>query len=189
MTRHLPREQLLRYLDGELSKVTIRKTTKHLQTCSECAAEFGRLKDQLAIVVGAQGQVFRSAMPPPEPWPALQPRLHAAANANTASWWKQLLSPVRPILRARFGYASAALSLFLIALLIWGPLSPVSAKEVVKRAIAADTERLVITRQQVIRQRVRIKRTARHVASVQTARLESWKSTRSAFWRIRAVIL
>jgi hypothetical protein len=78
--------------------------------------------------------------------------------------------------------ATAALVLILIGMLVWGPMQPVSAKEVVQRAIKADETRLKITPRQVVRQRVRVTKKPRLASGAQTARLESWKSTKFTYW-------
>jgi hypothetical protein len=48
--------------------------------------------------------------------------------------------------------------------------------------LAADTERLAITPDQVVRQRVRVKQTRWPAAEEHVARLDSWRSTKSTYW-------
>jgi len=184
MASHLSLKQLLRSLDGELSKPAARKTTEHLKTCSSCALELNGLKEQLATIRKALVEVFEPSLPqPPKPWPGLEPRLDAVGNAPSVPFWKSLLALVGGIVRPPLAYAGTALTLFLIALLVWGPIAPVSAKEVIQRATAADRERLTITPQKVVRQQVRVARATRLAPKPQKARLESWKSTRSTYWK------
>jgi hypothetical protein len=80
-----------------------------------------------------------------------------------------------------FAYGTAAMALLLVGILIWAPLAPVSAKEVLSRAIVTDNGRQAITPQQVVRQKVRIKKVAAG-GGERTAALESWKSSKSAYW-------
>ena len=184
MGSHLSLGQLLRYLDGELSNSAARKTTEHLQTCSNCALERDRLRQQLTTIREAQVEVFEPSLPPPpKPWPRLEPRLEAVGNKRLVPVWKPLVAFVGGLLRPPFAYAGTALTLLLIALLVWGPIAPVSAKEVIQRATAADRQRLTITPQQVVRQQVRVKKTTRLGSGERTAQLESWKSTRSTYWK------
>ena len=63
------------------------------------------------------------------------------------------------------------------------PLVPVSANEVLRRATVADTGRLAVTQQQVVKQRVRVKRTTRRGTPALAASLEAWKSTTSTYWK------
>lgn len=176
MTSHLSPERLLRYVDSELSKYSIRKATKHFQTCHSCAQELDRLKQHLAAIAQTEVEIFeRSLPPPPNSWPRLEPRLNAVALTSKA--------PGRNIWSLPFAYGSALVIVVLIALLVWGPVQPVSAKEVLRRATTADSARLAITSQQVVRQRVRVTGKARLASSARSARLESWKSTKSAYWQ------
>ena len=74
----------------------------------------------------------------------------------------------------------------LVGILIWAPVRPVSAKEVLSKEISIDTGRQSITSQQVVRQRVRIRKTSTGSAGERVAALESWKSTRSAYWKSKS---
>lgn len=184
MANHLSPEQLLRSLDGELSNSAARKTNEHLRTCSRCALELDRLKDCLATIREAQLEIYEPSLPsPPNSWPRLEPRLDAMANTARMPLWKRLFGFVGGTLRPPFAYAGTALTLLLITLLIWGPIAPLSAKEVIQRVAAADGERLAITPQEVVRQQVRVTKTKDLASGKHTARLESWKSTRSTYWK------
>lgn len=183
MANHLSPEQLLRSLDGELSNSAARKTNEHLRTCSRCTLELDRLKDHVATIREAQLEIFEPSLPsPPNSWPRLEPRLDAMADTARTPLWKRLFGFVGGIVRPPFAYAGTALTLLLIALLIWGPIAPLSAKEVIQRVAAADGERLAITPQEVVRQQVRVTKTKDLTSQKQTARLECWKSTRSTYW-------
>ena len=61
-----------------------------------------------------------------------------------------------------------------------------SAKEVLSKEIVVDRGRQSITSQQVIRQRVRIRKTASGSAGERVAALESWKSTKSSYWKSKS---
>jgi hypothetical protein len=93
MTNHLPLKQLLRHLDGELSKSTMRKTIEHLQACWLCQVELDRLREHIATIVDAQTEVFDPSLAqPPKPWPHLEPRLDRAAAEFGIPVWKKLVS-------------------------------------------------------------------------------------------------
>ena len=180
MTGHLTREVLLRYMDGELSNSAMRKTAKHLQACWSCQVEFGRLKEQIASILDAQTAIFEPTQPPaPKPWGRLEPRLERAMVLDASPFWKRLL----PLGRVGFAYGAAAMVLVAIAFALWVSVTPASAKEVLMRAAAADRQRFALTGQQVVRQKVRVKKTERGVSAEPMVQLESWKSIESAFWK------
>lgn len=181
MGNHLSQEKLLRYFDGELSETGASKATEHLRTCESCALELRHLKQHLAMM-GEGLQILEDSLPsPPKPWPSLESRLDAVTKTSNSGNWRGLFKSLEVVWRFSLAYGGTALVLLLIGLLIWGPMQRVSAKEVLQRATAADNARLTITPQQVVRQRVRITENSRRV-SRRTMRLESWKSTKSAYW-------
>ena len=183
MTSHLSPEQLLRHLDGELSRSAMRKTTEHLQACWTCQVELGRLRDHIATIFDAHAEVFAPSLPaPPKAWPRLEPRLDREAARLGVPLWRRLAANFGGVFRTPQVYAATAAVVGVVSLLIWAPLAPVSAKEVLTRAATADAVRFSITGEHVIRQRVRVKRTGTPAIPVQTAQLESWKSTKSTYW-------
>lgn len=183
MTRHLTQEQLLRHLDGEMSKPAMRRAAKHLQACWSCQVEYRRLQDDIAAILDAQTNVFGPSLPPPpNPWPRLEPRLNRTTRYQAAPFWTKLSVFSRVPVRMQFVYGCAALAALIAGFLLFVPVSRVSAQEVLARVKAADAGRFAITENQVVRQRVRIKKTARAAPSTQTARLESWKSPKSTYW-------
>jgi hypothetical protein len=183
MADHLSQIQLLQYCDGELPESRTKKAEEHLRTCESCALELRRLKQDLEIFANAQNQILdASLVPPPKPWPSLKSRFDAVGNTNhNLTGWKRVFRSFEIVWKTPLAYGSAALVLLLILLLMWGPLQPLSAKEVLQRATAADTARLKITPQQVVRQRVRITQQSKHVAG-QTRLITSWKSIGSVYW-------
>lgn len=160
----------------------MRKTTEHIRACRSCAVELSRLEEQLATIVEADETLGRSLPEPPKVWLRLESRLQAA-RVKSPPFWKNPLPSLKSAFRMPLTYGSAALSLLLIALLIWWPVAPVSAKEVIERSTAADTERFKITPQEIVCQRVQVTKTRALAFREETARLESWKSTRSTYWQ------
>jgi hypothetical protein len=184
MTTHLSREQLLRHLDGELSRSDMRKTSEHLRACWSCQEEFSRLKEQVAEILDAQTAVFGPSLaPPPSPWPRLEPRLDREMSLIRVPFWRKLVAFAGGTWRAQLAYGGAVLAVLVTVFLVWvSSVMPVSAQEVLRRASAADAGRLAITDQQVVRQRVRVKRTRRLALSEPATLLESWKSVKSTHW-------
>lgn len=184
MTDHLTRERLLRYMDGELSLSAIASAAEHLQSCWSCRVELGRLEEDIATIIDAHNKVFLPALPdPPKPWSPIEPKLNACKQSSWSSFFWALIAPIaeasrRPLLR----YATAALVVLLIISLMLSPLSPVSAKEVLRQVEMADARRLLITPHQAIRQRVRIRMFDRHAFGTKTSTLESWKTGNASYW-------
>ena len=83
--------------------------------------------------------------------------------------------------RLSLAYGTPALALLIVGILVWAPVAPVSANEVLRKAMVADKARQSITLQQVVRQRVRIRKTGAG-AGPRTAALDSWKSAKSTYW-------
>jgi hypothetical protein len=181
MADHLSQKQLLRYFDGELSQFTARSATNHLSRCEICALELGRLKQHLTAIAEAEVEIFEGLPPPPQPWPSLEPRLKGA-NRSRSGRSRKPFGLFETIWKMPLAYSGSALALLLIFLLIWGPVQPISAKEVIQRATAADSARLSIKQQEVVRQRVRITE-KRRLDAEHTTWLDSWKSTKSAYWQ------
>ena len=180
MTSHLSRDQLLKHLDGELSRFAARRATAHLQACWSCQVEFDRLKQHIALIFDAQAEAFGRSVPPPKPWPRIEPRLEQARVRSISLW--EMLAKFMERSRMSLVYGGGTLALLLFGFLIWAPLAPVSAKETLTRAIATETGRQSITQKEVVRQRVRVRKTAYGATGERTAALESWKSVKSAYW-------
>ena len=187
MGSHVSRKQLLQHLDGELSRFAARKVSRHLRTCRACMLESDHLKKELATITEAQLQVFEPSPPaPPNPWPSMESLLDTAPDTGTRLWKKSSEFP-RGSWRPVIAWSVAAFTIALLGGLIWGPLTSVSANETIRKAAAADTERLKITSNEVVRQRVRVKKTGR-LASIdpnadQSASLESWQSAQATYWK------
>ncbi len=182
MTSHLQQETLLLHMDGELSKSGQREAAEHLQSCWSCQVEFDRLGQDIAIILDAQNELFGPSLPsPPKPWPRLEPRLEAA-RTRSLPFWKRPLPFAAWKFKVPVVYIATAFSLLFVGFLIWAPLTAVSAKEVLKRAMASDAARQSFTSKQVLRQRVRVKKTSRASVGERTAGLVSWKSARSTYW-------
>lgn len=178
MTNHLSRDQLLLYLDGELSSSDMRKAAAHLQACWTCQVELGRLKEHIAVIFDAQAELLGPSPPsPPKPWPRVESRIEKARESHRP-FWRKLFTPRS---RLSLAYGTSALALLILGMLVWAPVVPVSAKEVLNNAILAGNGRQAITLRQVVRQRVRITKTVAG-GNARTAALNSWKSAKSSYW-------
>lgn len=183
MSNHLKPQQMLAYLDGELSRSETRRVEDHLHSCWTCRSEVERLKDDIALILDAQNESFASALPPPpNSWPSFHALLARVASpplsirARILAQMNSMLSPVRILVSI-----TVAGVLMALAFSLTRP-RPVSAKEILHQLQLADTKRENITKSQVIRERIHIRRTARHSAGSQSTQLETWKSPTAAYW-------
>jgi hypothetical protein len=180
MTKHLSQEQLLRHVDGELSRVAAWQTAAHLKTCWACQVELGKLEEQIATIVNAESLVFGPSLPaPPGPWGRLEPRLQQA-NLDRVPFWKRFIPFAGRSVHTRLAYSGVALALVVVGLSLWVGVPQASAKEVLARVIAADARRFAIAPRQVVRQRVRVAQTSG--ASLTMAHMQSWKSPTATYW-------
>lgn len=182
MNSHLTPQQMLAYIDGELSKSETRRAEDHLHSCWTCLTEVERLKDDIATILDAQNESFSPALPPPpRPWPSFQTVLDRSLPAEPVSLWVRLtafLTPVRILL------VSGVVAVLFVCVYSIFRVKTVSAKEVLRRIQVADTQRSVITKDQVIRERVHILKTLHGQSHPQTGSVDTWKSPTAAYWNM-----
>jgi hypothetical protein len=186
MNNHLTLQQMLAYVDGELSKSETRRAEDHLHSCWTCLTEVERLKGDIATILAVQNESFSPALPtPPKPWASFETLLARNLPAQPVSAWTRLseylnafLSPIRVLI----------VSGIVVVLLVYAysvfRTKIVSAKEVLQRVQLADSERSAITKDQVIRERVRIRKTVRGQSQPHVANVDTWKSPSAAYWNL-----
>jgi len=120
MTDHLTRERLLRYVDGELSRSAMAETTEHVQSCWSCRVELGHLEEDIGLILDAHNQVFMPSLPDPQqPWPRIEPKLHASEESSRRPFfWRRVVPVAALVLRPPYAFATAALVMLLIISLI-----------------------------------------------------------------------
>jgi len=182
MTEHIAPEQMLPYLDGELSNSARRKIGVHLESCWMCRREMERLQADIGLIVDAQHTVYSpgiQAPPPPQPWARLESSLATIKQRGFpaprffASW-----TPRRPLWTSvAFGTLACAV------ILAWLEPASVSAGEVVRLASQMDTQRMQATPGHFVRQRVRVTKMDRDGQRKQTGAVDSWRSARNGYWQ------
>jgi hypothetical protein len=186
MNNHLTPQQMLEYVDGELSKPEMRRAEDHLHSCWTCLTEVERLKGDIATILDAQNESFSPALPPPpRTWPTFDTLLARSLPAQPVSLWMRLtaylntfLSPVRILL------VSCIVVVVLVGTYSIFRAKAVSAKEVLRRIQVVDAERSVITKDQVIRERVHIRKTTHGQNHPQQASVDTWKSPTAVYWKL-----
>jgi hypothetical protein len=182
MNNHLTPQQMLAYVDGELPRSETRRAEKHLHSCWTCLTEMEHLKDGIATILEAQNESFTPALPPPpQPWPSFQTVLARSLPAQPDPLWVRF--------RAYLSHASVFAASGIVAALLVGVYSvfhtkTVSAKEVLQRIQLADAQRSAVTKGQVIRERVRIRKTTHRQSPPKLSNVDTWKSPTAAYWNI-----
>lgn len=186
MNNHLTRQQMLSYIDGELSRSEARKAEEHLHSCWTCLTEVDKLKADIATILDAQREQFEPTLPPPpKPWASIESLMTRAQPEEAVSLWTRLAVYLNAVLTpARLVVVSCVVA----ALVIFGysmfRVRTVSAREVMQKIQAADTQRSTITKSQVIRERVHVRKTIHGQNQSQVASVDTWKSRSAAYWNV-----
>lgn len=186
MNDHLTPQKMLAYIDGELSKSETRRAEEHLHSCWTCLTEAERLKDDIALILDAQKEQFAPALPPPpKPWVSFETLLARSLPEQPESSWARMNIFVRSLVSpARILMSSVALASLVMLAYSFFRSKPVSAKEVLRLVQIADTTRSAITKDQVIRERVHIRKTSHGQSQPQSASVDTWKSPTETYWNV-----
>jgi hypothetical protein len=184
MNNHLDHQQMLAYLDGELSRAETHRAAEHLHSCWTCRTEVEHLKDDITTILDSQKGTFSPALPPPPaPWPAFHMLVARSAPAPQPNFWMRLTATLSVVAAPSrvLAVSVAAIGIVLFAFVLFR--SPaVSAKEVLRRVEVADGKRSEIATNQVIRERVHIRRTTRSSGRQDSTIVNTWKSRKGAYW-------
>lgn len=187
MNNHLTPQQMLAYIDGELSRTAARNVNGHLHSCWTCLAEMERLKGDITTILDAQNEAFTPALaPPPQPWPGFDTVLArsnirvrpASLLTHFYAHWTGFLSPVR------IAVVSALIAILSVGIYSTRHAKAVSAKETLLKIEVADNQRNAITKNQVIRQRVHIRKTTHGQNLAKLANIDTWRSSTATYWNI-----
>jgi hypothetical protein len=186
MNNHLTPQKMLAYIDGELSKTETRRAEEHLHSCWTCLTEVERLKDDIALILDAQKEQFEPALPPPpKPWVSFETLLARGLPEQPVSSWASMTIYIRSLLSpARIFVSSIVIAALIVLAYSFLRTKPVSAMEVLRRVQFADTRRATITKDQVIRERIRVRKTTHGRNQQQSANVDTWKSPTATYWDV-----
>lgn len=186
MSNHLTPQTMLAYIDGELSKSEMRQAEDHLHSCWTCLAEVERLKDDIALILDAQKEQFEPALPPPpKPWASFESLVaRNLAEQREPSWMRMFIFIRSMVSPARIIVSSVVVAGLMILAYSFLRARTVSAKEVLQRVQIADTKRATITKDQVIRERVHVRRTTKGQTHSQLANVDTWRSPTAIYWNV-----
>lgn len=186
MNNHLTPQQMLSYIDGELSKSEAREAEEHLHSCWTCLTEVDKLKADIATILDAQREQFEPALPPPpKPWASIESLMARAQREEPIPLWTRLAVYLNTSLTpARLVVVSCLVAVLAVFAYSVFRAKTVSAREVMQRIQTADTQRSTITNSQVIRERVHVRKTIHGQNQPQIASVDTWKSHSAAYWKI-----
>ena len=185
MNDHLTLQQMLAFLDGELPRLETRKVESHLHSCWTCRSAAERLKGDIGTILDALNERFAPALPPPPlPWPSFNALLARSApplpsmRSRISAYMSSLLNPVRVLV------VTSVIALLLIFAYSTFRSKPVSAQEVLRQVRIAEMKRNTVAKDQVIRERVQIRRSSHGGSRQKTGELDAWKSPTAAYWNM-----
>ena len=148
--RHCSDEDLIAYLDGELSGIRRYTTRTHMQRCWKCRVQLSELEQDVVLVTKAAGN---AAYPNPE-------RV-ARAERNFFAW-AESIPEKRPAVPTRFGWAAACAGSFVLCVLAVSHLLPKRPTEIrretpiAEQLIARAQEQEVTLERKPVRQSFRV---------------------------------
>lgn len=186
MNNHLTPQQMLSYIDGELSRPEERKAEAHLHSCWTCLTELERLKTDIATILDAQKEQFAPALPPPpKPWASIENLIARGQSEQPVSMWSRLAAYLNTSLTpARLVVVSCLVTALAVFAYSIFRTRGVSAGEVLQRIQIADTQRSTITKGEVIRERVHIRKTVHGQDHPQVVNIDTWKSHSATYWNV-----
>jgi len=184
MNNHLDHQQMLAYLDGELSRAETHKAEKHLHSCWTCRTEVEHLKSDIATILDSQREMFSPALPsPPSPWPTFNMLMGRSAPTPRPSTWMRMVAAIGTMATPSRIFAASMAVVGIVAVTFATFRSPVvSAKEVLRHIEVADAKRSDIGKDNVIRERVHIRRTTRNTGRQDSTVADTWRSRKAAYW-------
>lgn len=161
--RHPGEEQLLSYVDGELSAQDADSVGAHLASCWECRSTLEEFQRIIEECVRYRKAVLENCFPPPPaPWCDIHERFASLdAAPGSASFWGRAMAWLRPALRMSKTWtpAAAALLLALFAIDQFRNAPAVRAAELLRKAVS--TEAALASKPRTIQVRTRTRQFTR----------------------------
>jgi hypothetical protein len=195
-SEHPPREMLLLFVDGELSAKGASQLETHLEACWPCRVKTKKIQEAIADIIEFDEQVLTPRLLPPKGWRNFDRRLNRLAAASGKQSLRSrlfgslgrflptshLVALPRPLLRPMLRNAAAVLVVILIvALVIRLKYEPtVSANELLKNAIEAQSRRSLAFDEAVLHQKLHVSRKGQGSAHQDSVNLEIWDDTKNS---------
>jgi anti-sigma factor RsiW len=188
---HPAREQLLLYVDGELTEGEAGRVKGHLESCWNCRARVARIEETIAEFIRFDEKALTPHLPPPPShWRGFDARLKNLVEENGKP---SLISRLRSLgagLPLSFDRARLAVVIAVacgvVIFVVWMARAPeVSTSVLLKRSIQAETERLSRVAEPVVYRKLQVRRKTGGVE--ESIAWESWRSAKSNQFRQRVV--
>ncbi|MBI1761421.1 MAG: zf-HC2 domain-containing protein [Acidobacteria bacterium] len=193
---HPLREQLLLYVDGELTEKEAGLVRAHLEACWKCRARSAALEETIAEFSRFDEATLTPHLPaPPNNWRGFNPHLRRLAAENGSP---KLLSRLRGLLTMNFTAlplaapltAIVVTALLLLAAGVWLSrsqiwLPQVSAQELLQRATQSETAMLERVAEPVVYRKLQVRRSGASEAVAAPVIWESWKDAQRNQFRQR----
>lgn len=180
MSRHLRRDELLCYLDGEMSWMRRMQCRRHLRSCWCCRTDLESLESTIHQIVIAQEAVLLPHTPaPPNAWVSFDSLISTELKINSSStalppqyggWWRHAV------------IAAGVLVVAGILVTRFFAIDSVSAREVIQHVESAEATRELLPTGHVIRQRIHITRSSRTHSYSEDSVVNAWRSESNAVW-------
>ncbi len=184
--QHPSEDDLLCYIDGELSPKLTESLCSHLEACWHCRNRAEKFQAAISLFIDYRSQVVQPLIETPNNWSGFGSKLRdvAAEIVPPSLWqrWRTTLDRLRVSLQEMDVRAArlTAISAFTILLGIAGVYfllissqTIVSAEELINRAAASRENELRNTDQPVLYQQLRVKR--RDAQGEDSANIELWQ--------------
>lgn len=191
---HPPREQLLLYLDGELSDEEGGQIKGHLEACWKCRAHLSEIEATITAFSRFDDAVLTECLPPPPGgWRGFEGKLRQLAVENGEpsvrqrwrGWWARALEGLHQPHRQTRWAMVLMLLVCLGAIAYWMPRrASVSASELLQRSIEAESAEWREVAQPVVYRKLRVRRQAMGVT--ESVAWESWREIEGERFRRQA---
>lgn len=173
--RHMTDEDLLLYLDGELTAARSRLVKTHLQSCWRCRVRSEKIGHAVTAFVERR-HAWTEAAPPPGGWARFEARLARAAEepVERRFSWPAVLD-----LRQLWRTPAAAAVVFALAAVLYLNWTPrVSASEVLRRAESTELREIGTALEPVVYQKFEVRRSQGSRTAV--GMVEEWSDLRQS---------
>ncbi|HKZ77006.1 MAG TPA: zf-HC2 domain-containing protein [Pyrinomonadaceae bacterium] len=195
-SEHPPREMLLLFVDGELPAKEAAQLETHLEACWPCRVRTKKIQEAIADIIEFDEQVLTPRIVPPQGWSKFDRQLsQLIAATGKQSLTSRLFGSLgrflpsshlfalpRPRLSPMLRNLTAVLVVILIvALVIRFKHEPtVSASELLKNAIEAQSRQVQAIDEAVTHQKLLIRRKAQVSAVEESVNWEIWNDTKNS---------
>lgn len=193
---HPSEDELLLYVDGELTQKATNSIRTHLEACWSCRVRTEQIQETISSFINYRNTILRPRIePPPHAWRGFDGRLRQIA---LESGKRTPLSRLFGHLKRCFSYqhligmphsmlriaAMLLIAIGIATLVIRFKKEPiVSANELLRQAVDAETTQIKATNQTVVHQRIQVRLKEQSSSREESVNLEIWHDTANSRFR------